>query len=137
MALCILPGVFLTTVWAFSLPLAADRGASFTGAVEGSWRVVLPRFFRVLALLALALLPLVVFSAYSAVLTVERIQEVLGPPGSWNLATLTEKLPELAQQGGRLGLQRELVLLLNLPFAWTALMVAYEDLFGAGRPGGA
>ena len=132
MALCLLPGVFLTTVWAFSLPLAADRGASFTGAVEGSWRVVLPRFFRVLAL---ALLPLVVFSAYSAVLTVERVQEVLGPPGSWNLATLTEKLPELAQQGGRLGLQRELVLLLNLPFAWTALMVAYEDLFGAGRPG--
>ena len=137
MALCILPGVFLTTVWAFSLPLAAVRGASFTQAVEGSWGMVLPRFFRVLALLGLALLPVVVFSAYSTVLMVGHVREVLGPPDAWNLATLSEKLPELMQGGARLGLERELVLLLNLPFAWTALMVAYEDLFGTKRPRGA
>ena len=137
MALCILPGVFLTTVWAFSLPLAAVRGASFTESVEASWRVVLPRFFRVLVLLGLALLPVVVFSAYSTVLMVGQVQEVLGPPGTWNLATFSEKLPELMQGGARLGLERELVLLLNLPFAWAALIVAYEDLFGTKRPGGA
>ena len=134
MALCILPGVFLTTVWAFSLPLAAVRGASFTQAVEGSWGMVLPRFFRVLALLGLALLPVVVFSAYSTVLMVGHVREVLGPPDAWNpwnLVTLSEKL---MQGGARLGLERELVLLLNLPFAWTALMVAYEDLFGTKRP---
>lgn len=136
LALCLLPGLFLTTVWVFSLPLAADRGASFTEAVEGSWSLVLPRFFRVLGLLGLALLPLVVFSAYSTVLMITQVQEVLGPPGSWNFATVSEKFPELAQVGARLSLQRELVLLLNLPFAWTAIMVAYEDLAGTKRPDG-
>jgi len=136
LALCLLPGIFLTTVWVFSLPLAADRGASFTEAVEWSWRAVMPRFFRVMALLGLALLPVVVFSAYSTGLMVRQVQEALGSPGSWDMATLSEKLPELARGGARLGLQRELVLLLNLPFAWTAVMVAYEDIFGAGRARG-
>jgi len=96
--------------------------------------VVMPRFFRVLALLALPCCAGGVFGlqcgphggARPGGARPARVVE----PGN-----LDEKLPELAQQGGRLGLQRELVLLLNLPFAWTALMVAYEDLFGAGRPG--
>jgi len=82
------------------------------------------------------LLPVVVFSAYSTGLMVRQVQEALGSPGSWDMATLSEKLPELARGGARLGLQRELVLLLNLPFAWTAVMVAYEDIFGAGRARG-
>jgi hypothetical protein len=137
LALCLIPGVFLTTVWAFSLPLAADRGLTFSEAVEASWRKVIPRFFRVLALLGLALLPLVVFSIYSLVQMFTHLQEVLGPPGAWDLFALREKFPEIAQQGARLGLQRELVLLLNLPFAWTAVMMAYEDLFGTRRTPGA
>lgn len=137
LALCLVPGVFLTTVWAFSLPLAADAGASFTEAVEGSWRMVIPRFFRVLAVLGLALLPVVVFSAYSIALMILQVHEVLGPPGAWDWAVVSEKIPELARGGARLGLQRELVLLLNLPFAWAAIMVAYEDIRGTRRSSGA
>lgn len=133
LALCILPGVFLSTVWAFSLPLAADRRLGFGEAVAGSWRAVMPRFFTVLGLLALAFLPLVIFSAYSSVRMVGHTMDLLGPLGSLEFGALRERLPELTRHAGQLGLQQQWVLLLNLPFAWTALMTAYEDLFGV-RP---
>jgi hypothetical protein len=133
LALCILPGVFLSTVWAFSLPLAADRRLGFSQAVQASWRAVMPRFFAVLALLALAFLPLVIFSAYSSARMVGHTMDLLGPLGSLEFGALRERLPELTHHAGRLGLQQQWVLLLNLPFAWTALMTAYEDLFSV-RP---
>lgn len=133
LALCILPGVFLSTVWAFSLPLAADRRLGFGEAVQGSWRAVMPRFFAVLGLLALAFLPVVIFSAYSSVRMVGHTMDLLGPLGSLDFEGVRERLPELTRHAGQLGLQQQWVLLLNLPFAWTALMTAYEDLFGV-RP---
>lgn len=130
LALCLLPGIFLSVVWAFSLPLAADRGLSFGLALATSWRVVMPRFFTVLGLLGLAFLPVVVFSAYSSVTMALHAMDILGPMGTFDLAQLQEKLPELAGHAARIGFQQQMVLLLNLPFAWAALMTAYEDLFG-------
>lgn len=130
LALCLLPGIFLSVVWAFSLPLAADRGLSFGLAIGASWRAVVPRFFTVLGLLGLAFLPVVVFAAYSSVTMAVHAMDILGPVGSFNLAQLQEKLPELASHAARIGFQQQMVLLLNLPFAWAALMTAYEDLFG-------
>ena len=130
LALCLLPGIFLSVVWAFSLPLAADRGLSFGLAIGTSWRTVVPRFFTVLGLLGLAFLPVVVFAAYSSVTMAVQAMDILGPVGSFDLAQLQEKLPELAGQAARIGFQQQMVLLLNLPFAWAALMTAYEDLFG-------
>jgi hypothetical protein len=59
--------------------------------------------------------------------------DLLGPLGSLEFGALRERLPELTHHAGRLGLQQQWVLLLNLPFAWTALMTAYEDLFSV-RP---
>ncbi len=130
LALCLLPGIFLSVVWAFSLPLTADRGLGFGEAIRTSWRAVLPRFFTVLGLLALAFLPVVVFAAYSSVTMAVHAMDVLGPVGAFDFARLQEKLPELASHAARIGFQQQMVLLLNLPFAWAALMTAYEDLFG-------
>ncbi len=130
LALCLLPGIFLSVVWAFSLPLAADRGLGFADAIRTSWRAVMPRFFSVLGVLALAFLPVVVFAAYSSVTMAVHAFNVLGPSGAFDFARLQEKLPELASHAARVGFQQQMVLLLNLPFAWAALMTAYEDLFG-------
>lgn len=133
LALCLLPGVFLSVVWVFSLPLAADRGLEFAPALQMSWRTTWPRFFPVLGLLALAYLPTVVFGIYSLVVTMGIATSTLGPLGSLSVSEMMDKLPQVAEQAARLGFQQHLVLLLNLPFAWTATMMAYEDLLGHGR----
>ncbi len=136
----LVPGVFFATVWAFSLPLAADRGLNFAAALRESWRVVTPRFFRVLGVLALAFLPSVVFFAYSLVVTTGWVLEALGPGGVPSLGELLDKLPalargDLAHRMAVLAWQQQIVFALNLPFAWGVLMTAYEDLFGTARAG--
>lgn len=131
--LFLVPGIFLATVWAFSLPLAADRGADLATALRESWRVVTPRFFRVLGLLALAFLPYVVFYAYSLGVTAHWVLEQTGPGGMTSWSGLLNQWPEFARRGAVLGLQLHTVFVLNLPFAWVVLMTAYEDLFSAGR----
>jgi hypothetical protein len=129
----LVPGIFFATVWAFSLPLAADRGLDFVAALRESWRVVTPRFFRVLGLLVLAFLPYLVFSGYCLVVTTGWVMEALGPGGIPTLGELLDKLPELARRGAVLAWQQQIVFALNLPFAWGVLMTAYEDLVTAGR----
>jgi hypothetical protein len=129
----LVPGIFLATVWAFSLPLAADRGADLATALRESWRVVTPRFFRVLGLLALAFLPFVVFYAYTLGVTAHWVMELMGPGGITSLSELLNRWPEFSRRGAVLGLQLHTVFGLNLPFAWVVLMTAYEDLFSAGR----
>lgn len=131
--LLLVPGIFFATVWAFSLPLAADRGLDFAAALRESWRVVTPRFFRVLGVLALAFLPYLVFSGYILVVTTGWVMEALGPGGIPTLSELLDKLPELARRGAVLAWQQQIVFALNLPFAWAVLMTAYEDLVTAGR----
>jgi hypothetical protein len=133
LALCLLPGIFLSVVWVFSLPLTADRGLDFVPALQTSWRTAWPRFFPVLGLLALAYLPTVVFAIYSLVVTTGIAMSTFGPMGSLNFSEMMDKLPQVVGQAARLGFQQHLVLLLNLPFAWTATMLAYEDLLGQSR----
>ena len=133
MALCLVPGIFLSVVWAFSLPLAADRGFGFAPALQVSWRTALPRFFPLLGLLTLAFLPTVVFAGYSLAVTTGIAMSTFGPFGSTGFAEMLDKFPQVLEQASRLGFQQHLVLLLNLPFAWTAVMTAYEDLLGHGR----
>lgn len=131
--LLLVPGIFLATVWVFSLPLAADRRVDFTTALRGSWQMVTPRFFLVLGLLTLAFLPYVVFSGYSVVVTIGWAMELLGPSGITTWTELLDKLTELTQRGVKLGFQLHTVFLLNLPFAWAVLMTAYEDLVTGRR----
>jgi hypothetical protein len=88
LVLLLAPGIFLATVWAFSLPLAADRRADLVTALRESWRMVTPRFFRVLGLLALAFLPLLVFYAYSLGVAAHWILEQLGPEGIASVSAL-------------------------------------------------
>ncbi len=133
LVLFLVPGIFLATVWVFSLPLAADRGADLGTALRESWRVVTPRFFRVLGLLALAFLPYVVFYAYSLGVTASWVVEQMGPGGMTSLSELLNRWPEFSRRGAVLGLQLHTVWVLNLPFAWAVVMTAYEDLFSAGR----
>lgn len=53
--LCIIPGVFLAVVWAFTIPLVMDRGLDFWPAMETSRQVIMPRLFPMLALVLLCL----------------------------------------------------------------------------------
>lgn len=133
LALLLVPGIFFTVVWAFSLPLAADRGLDLGPALAVSWRTVLPRFFPVLGLLALAFLPVVVFAAYSLVVTTGLALRTLGPAGATPWEEMFDQLLKVVREASVLGFQQHLVLLLNLPFAWAAVMTAYEDLFNPGR----
>lgn len=133
LTLFLVPGIFLATVWAFSLPLAADRGAGLAAALRESWWVVTPRFFRVLGVLALAFLPYVVFYAYSLGVTAHWVLEQVGPGGMTSWSELLNQWPEFARRSAALGLQLQTVFVLNLPFAWVVLMTAYEDLFSTGR----
>lgn len=130
---CVLPGIFLKTAWAFALALVADRGLRAMDALGASWRNVLPQFPRVLALLALAFLPVVVFSVYAMVSMGIYSFQLFGPLATLNPADLMGKMEELLPHAARLGFQQQFVLLLNLPFAYTALITAYDELFGERR----
>lgn len=131
--LLLAPGIFLAVMWAFSLPLAAVGGLDFGPALRTSWQAVGPRFFAVLGLLLLAFLPTVVFAGYSLVETLRAVREILGSAGPGQWGVLFERFPELARQAAELGFQQHFVGLLNLPFAWPVLMVAYDELFGSAR----
>jgi hypothetical protein len=52
-ALCILPGIFLSVAWIFSIPLVIDRRMRFWDAMEFSRKVVTRHWFMVLGLLVL------------------------------------------------------------------------------------
>lgn len=130
---CLLPGLYLKVIWVFGLALAADRGIGFWEALELSRQTVSRRFFQVAALMAVAYLPLIVFEAYSCWRSAAFLTELLGPMDAWKLATLQSKAAELTTFAGKLALEEQLVLLLNLPFAYAALLQAYESLFGQRR----
>jgi uncharacterized membrane protein len=48
--LCVLPSVYLTVAWTFSIPLVVDRGMGFWQAMELSRKVVTKHWFLVFAL---------------------------------------------------------------------------------------
>lgn len=131
---CIVPGLVLKVIWVFGLVLVADRGLAFWPALEESRQRVLPCIFRVTALLLVAYLPLIVFALYSGWQVSAHMFDTLGPLGTWRWDDLQSKMRDLTEYAARLALYEQVVLLLNLPFAYAALMYAYEDLFGRRRP---
>ena len=86
-----------------------------------------------LGLLALAFLPLIVFEVYNSYRATMFLLQNLGPLGSWKLADLQPKLNDFMKFAAEMGLQEQLVLLLNLPFATAAVLYAYEHFFGSQR----
>lgn len=130
---CILPGIYLKVIWAFGLPLAADRGIPMWPALEISRKVVQRHFLKITGLLTLAFMPMIVFEIYSSIRASMFVFEWMGPIGAWKWDQWDQLQPrvlELAQFLTKLELQRQIVILLNLPFAYAALTCAYEAIFG-------
>ena len=135
---CVLPGVYLLIAWKFGVPLVADKRMEFWSALELSRKVVTRVWFQMFGLVVLAFLPFFLISLASLVeevlLFIPFIQGVLSG-GQPDLQKMVETLEPAAGRNFVLSAFTKLVLLVNLPFALAALMVAYEDLFGA-RPAG-
>lgn len=132
---CLIPGLILKVIWAFALPLAADRGLPFWPALEVSRRTVQRHFFRVALLMCVAFLPLLVFEVYGGLWMMTFLTDILGPPGTWTLDAIQDKKSQIGEFMMTLGLQEQLVVLLSMPFGYAALLQAYEDLFGPRRAG--
>jgi hypothetical protein len=77
---------------------------------------------------------MVVFSVYSSVMMASHLMGLMGTSGTFNPSLIWENREPLAQFAARLGFEQQMVLLLNLPFAYATLMTAYEDVFGSRRP---
>ncbi len=131
--LCLIPGLILKALWAFALPLAADRALPVWPAMETSRKAVARNFLAVAGLLCLAWLPAIVFEGYSIVRTATFLSETLGPVSMWSLDSLRAQMDAIGAFAMKLELQRQFVLLLNLPFATAAILYAYESLFGPQR----
>jgi len=128
---CVLPWVYLTIAWLFSVPLVADKRMEFWSAMELSRKVVTPVWFEVLGLTLLAFLPFVL--VYLFVQIVASVPHNTLPLSSTppDFARLMEMVTQTVRASLPFVLVMKFVLLLNLPFALGALMYAYEDLFGS------
>jgi hypothetical protein len=139
----VLPGIYLFVAWKFSVPLVADKRLEFWSAMELSRKVVTRVWFEMFVFLILAFLPtIVMFCLLEAKLSaaaqpiMQKLMDALKAPGEPDMGRfLSEWLSamlELAKQKQMVPwlLAYKIVILLNLPFAVGALMVAYEKLFG-------
>jgi len=135
MFFCVLPFIVFKVIWAFSLPIAADQGLGFWPSMELSRQVVSKQFFRVLGLLAVAFLPVIVFFLYTTFESANYLMETLGHSlQNFNPETFLATLTDLSKHMGPRQLQMQLLVLLNMPFAYASLLCAYEEIFGARRP---
>lgn len=137
MFFCFIPGIYLTVIWAFSVPLVADKGLDFWPAMELSRKVVNRVWFEMFGLLLLAFLPFVVLWVFTRVKFGMIMFSAVYP-----IVMTGHADPQHLQQVMMHSMRSELVwsfitdivLLLNFPFAVGALMYAYEDLFGTRPP---
>lgn len=127
--LCVLPGLLLQVLWIFAYVAAADRPQGFWEAMETSRRAVLPRFLPMLALLALAWLPVLVFTIYTMFQGVSYAFDLFS--GGSGFSYDRAKIEEFARYYAPLTLQQTVVVLLNMPFALAVTVQAYEDILGA------
>jgi hypothetical protein len=134
---CVLPGIYLTVAWVFTLPLVVDKRLEFWSAMELSRKVVTRIWFRVCLLLALLFLPVVAFHVFSIIqmgsIALGMMREV---DFDWSrfLELMQERNRELARMTVTLTLKGQAILLVNLLYAVGGLMQAYEDLFGTRQP---
>jgi hypothetical protein len=138
---CVVPGIYLGVAWIFTLPLVMDRGMEFWSAMERSRKTVTRVWFEVFVLVLVAFLPFIVTYLYAEVkislAMYGLMRDLMGagstPDFSRILKELNEKAVELAKASLPLILAIKFVLLLNLPFALSVLMCAYETLFATRR----
>lgn len=142
MFFCLLPGIYLSIAWAFSMPLVADKRLEFWSAMELSRKVVSRVWFQMFGLVFLAFLPVILMTGYMEVKITAAMwpamQEIMQNSAAPDLPRLMQKINEVALEVAKtslpLMLATKFVLLLNLPLALGALMFAYEDLFGPRPP---
>jgi len=142
LAMCcfIIPGIYLSIAWIFSVPLVIDKRLEFWTAMETSRKVVTHVWFEVFGLVLLAYLPLIIATIIVqmalAIDFLPTFQEIFRS-GSMDPEQISKQITQMMMQvQGKtkvLGLIGTVVLLFNLPFAAGALMYAYENLFGT-RP---
>jgi hypothetical protein len=131
MIFCVVPGLFLKAIWVFGLVLIVDKRMEFWPALELSRRAVLAQFLPVAGLLFVAYLPTLIFVGYSSFSMSRHLLEAFGGGlGNLDWSTLQKSLEPLAGKALRLELQQQVVILLNLPFAYAAVLHVYEQIFG-------
>ena len=137
---CFIPGLYLTVAWVFCVPLVADKGLEFWSAMELSRKTVNRIWFRMVALLLVAFLPLLVVKVVVGVkigsLMFNAIHEAMAS-GQFNFQQFMDSMQQFTGMSLKLDLLSKVVLLFNLPFGAGALLYAYEDIFGARRPASA
>ncbi len=143
LAICcfVVPCIYLSVAWIFSVPLVADRRLEFWSAMELSRKVVGRVWFEMLWLLILAFLPFIL--AYMVVdvrvsyVHYPEMRDLVnsGQPDAAHLGPAIHQAFQLLEQAGKdpLWTWTKVVLLLNLPFALGALMYAYENIFGTRK----
>ena len=135
----IVPGLYLLVSWVFSLALVVDKRLEFWQAMETSRKRVGPVWFQVFAVMLLAFLPFLlsylVITGFSIALIIPKIQQMFEQIRTGGMDSRHMMHFGLAVGGKSmlLGLIVRGVLLLNLPFALSALMYAYEGLFSKER----
>ena len=133
---CFIGWLYLVVAWILCVPLVADKGIEFWTAMEVSRRVVTRVWFEMLVLLVLAFLPFllahVVVQVKLYTLCYPLMREMMSASQP-DIARAMELMSKNAAFALPHVLASRFVLLLNLPFALSVLMYAYEDLFGA-RP---
>jgi hypothetical protein len=138
---CIAPGIYLAVAWIFTLPLVIDRRLEFWSAMELSRKTVTRVWFQMFVVVLVAFLPFIVTYLYAEVkisLAMYGVMRDLVGSGSAPdfariMKELNEKAMELAKTSLPLILAIKIVLLLNMPFALSVVMCAYETLFGTRR----
>jgi hypothetical protein len=127
---CLLPWVYLSIAWLFSVPLVADKRLEFWSAMELSRKVVTKVWFEVFGVTVLAFLPSILVYLF-AQFVMSAPQETLSASTPPDIGKLMEMMTQMAKSSLPFVLLIKFVFLLNLPFGLGALMYAYEDLFGA------
>jgi hypothetical protein len=142
LGLCIIPGIYLFVIWAFAIPLVADKRMGFWDAMELSRKVVSRHWIQIAALLLLCFLPVILFAIYSNMVASQYISSLIqsgqldpslflnNPPKF--MAQITAAGKQLAEKYLYLALFQQLLLLLVQPFAKAVIAYAYEVLFNPG-----
>jgi len=129
--------LYLLVAWVFCVPLVADKKIEFWTAMEVSRRVVTRIWFPMAVLLLLAFLPFLVTNVALSVVSSQILSsqmKAMPQAGQTDLASMLQGLMQVMSQNEArfrpIALGTQAALLLNLPFAFSVLMCAYEDLFG-------
>jgi hypothetical protein len=135
----VIPGLYLLVSWIFSLALVMDKRLEFWQAMETSRKRVGAVWFQVFGLMLLAFLPFLlsyfVITGVSISLIIPKVQQMLQHlrEGGMDPRHMMQFGFTVGWKSMLLGLITRGVLLLNLPFALSALMYAYEGLFSKER----